>query len=102
MPKLSLAVISFQRRLERGPFCAPIGGPFWMPIDSRGQPTHQAATTGHPRAFLRLIDAVLSADSAAIPPDLGAVLDDCVAADPSARGDPAFVRLDALRRRSAA
>ncbi len=65
----------------------------------QGQPTHQEATTGHPRAFLRLLDAVLSSEREAIPPDLGAVLDQCVAADPSLRSDPSFVRLDALRRR---
>jgi hypothetical protein len=67
----------------------------------QGQPAHQQATTGHPRAFLRLLNAVLSADMGAIPPDLGLVLDDCLAADPSVRSDPAFVRLDALRRRQA-
>jgi hypothetical protein len=67
----------------------------------QGQPAHQEATTGHPRAFLRLLNAVLSADMGAIPPDLGPVLDECLAADPSVRSDPAFARLDALRRRSA-
>ena len=67
----------------------------------QGQQSHRDATTGHPRAFLRLLNAVLSADAVAIPPDLGAVLDECLAATPSVRSDPAFVRLDALRRRSA-
>jgi hypothetical protein len=65
----------------------------------QGQPTHQEATTRHPRAFLRLLNAVLSAETAAIPPDLGAVLDECLAADVSLRSDPSFIRLDALRRR---
>lgn len=68
----------------------------------QGQPAHQQATTGHPRAFVRLMNAVLSADMADIPSDLSAVLDECLAADPAVRTDPAFVRLDALRRRSAA
>jgi hypothetical protein len=47
------------------------------------------------------MNAVLSADAAAIPPDLGAVLDECLAADSSVGSDSAFLRLDALRRRSA-
>lgn len=66
----------------------------------QGQPSHREATTGHPRAFLWLLSAVLSVETAA-PPDLSAVLDECLAADPSVRSDPAFARLDALRRRSA-
>jgi hypothetical protein len=67
----------------------------------QGQPSHQEATTGHPRAFVRLVNALLSSDPAALPPDLGTVLDECLAADPSVRSDPAFVRLNALRRRQA-
>jgi hypothetical protein len=67
----------------------------------QGQATHQEATTGHPRAFVRLLNAVLSADTAALPSDLGAVLDECLAADRNVRSDPAFARLEALRRRSA-
>jgi hypothetical protein len=67
----------------------------------QGQPAHQKATTGHPLAFVRLLNAVLSADTAALPLDLGPVLDECLAAKPSVRSDPAFVRLDALRRRQA-
>ncbi len=38
-----LAEISFLRRVERGPFCAPIGGPFWMPIDKRPRATSGSA-----------------------------------------------------------
>jgi hypothetical protein len=67
----------------------------------QGQPSHQEATTRHPRAFVRLVNALLSSDPAALPSDLGTVLDECLAADPSVRSDPAFVRLDTLRRRSA-
>lgn len=67
----------------------------------QGEQSHREATTGHPSAFLRLMNAVLSADTAALPPDLGPVLDECLAADPSVRSEPAFVRLDALRRRQA-
>ena len=67
----------------------------------QGQPSHQEATTGHPGAFVRLVNALLSSDRAALPPDLGTVLGECLAAEPSVRSDPAFVRLDALRRRSA-
>jgi hypothetical protein len=65
----------------------------------QGQPAHQEATAGHSRAFLRLLDAVPAPETAAIPPDLGSVLDECLAADDSLRGDPSFIRLDALRRR---
>ena len=67
----------------------------------QGQPTHKDATSEHPRALLRLLNAVLSADTAAIPPDLSTVLDGCLVADPSVSSDPAFARLEALRRRSA-
>ena len=67
----------------------------------QGDQSHREATTGHPLAFVRLMNAVLSADAAAIPPDLGAVLDECLAADSSVGSDSAFLRLDALRRRSA-
>lgn len=73
-----------------------IGG--WL----QAEPAHREATAGHPRAFLRLLDAVLSSERETIPADLGAVLDDCLAAAPSLRSDPSFVRLDALRRRQAA
>jgi hypothetical protein len=67
----------------------------------QSQPAHKETTTEHPRAFVWLMNAVLSADTADIPSDLGAVLDECLAADPSVRSDPAFVRLETLRRRSA-
>jgi hypothetical protein len=72
-----------------------IGG--WL----QGQPSHREATAGHPRAFFRLLDAVLSYEKDAIPTDLGSVLDECLAADQSLRSEPSFVRLDALRRRRA-
>lgn len=67
----------------------------------QGQPAHREVTAGHPRTFLRLLNAVLAAEMATIPPDLGTVLDECVAADRSLRSDPSFGRLDALRRRQA-
>lgn len=74
---------------------ATIGG--WL----QGKQAYKEATTAHPRAFVRLVSAVLSADTAALPPDLGMVLDECLAADPSVQSDPAFSRLETLRRRSA-
>jgi hypothetical protein len=70
-----------------------IGG--WL----QAQPSHQEATAGHPRAFLWLLDAVLSSEREAVPFDLGPVLEECLGADQSLRSDPSVVRLDALRRR---
>src|ERR1700752_2996558 len=40
-PPASACPISFLLRLERGPFCTPIGGPFWMPIDTLSGYLHQ-------------------------------------------------------------
>jgi hypothetical protein len=73
-----------------------IGG--WL----QAEPAHREAKTGHPRAFLRLLDAVLSSERETTPADLGAVLAECLAAVPSLRSDPSLVRLDALRRRQTA
>lgn len=56
---------------------------------------------GHDRSSTGISAAAQCRAVEAIPPDLGAVLDECLAADLSLRGDPAFVRLDALRRRRA-
>ena len=56
----------------------------------QGQPACRGHDRASTRAFLRLLNAMLSADMGAIPPDLGPVLDECLAADPSVRSDPAF------------
>ena len=62
-------------------------------------PRREEALRQHPGAFLRLLDAMVGGGVARVPVDLAEILDACVAADPAVRHDPAFDRLQGLRRR---
>ena len=63
---------------------------------------HQEVTAQHPSAFLRLLNAITDPKIARVPFDLGKVLDQCRASSPGIEREPAFIRLDGLRRRSEA
>jgi len=56
----------------------------------------------HPRAFLRLTNAVIDPACYPVPRDLGELLRQCADIDPACRNDPNYVRLFGLSRRQAA
>lgn len=60
--------------------------------------SHREITEKHAKAFLRLLNAIIDPRLATVPPDLGKVLDLCLASDPTVATERAFIRLDGLRR----
>jgi hypothetical protein len=63
---------------------------------------HSALVQQYPRAFVRLVNALVDPAAFRIPGDLGAFLQECVAADPAVSDDSAYVRLNSLRRQRGA
>lgn len=63
---------------------------------------HSALVQQHPRAFVRLANALIDPVAFRVPGDLGTFLQECVVADPVVAGDPAYVRLNSLRRQRSA
>ena len=63
---------------------------------------HSALVQQYPRAFVRLVNALIDPMAFRVPGDLGAFLQECVAADPAAANDPAYIRLNSLRRQRGA
>jgi hypothetical protein len=63
---------------------------------------HRTLHQDHPIAFIALLDALIDPEIAAAPDDLGTVLDDCVEADGTVVGLPAYRRLRAIQRLSQA
>ena len=59
---------------------------------------HQDLLHAHPRAFIRLVNALIDATKFPVPNDLPAVLQECVASDAGVVDDPAYIRLNGLRR----
>jgi len=59
---------------------------------------HQEVTAKFPSPFLRLLNAMVDPKVAAVPFDLGKVLDRCRASSSDVAQEPSFVRLDGLRR----
>ena len=59
---------------------------------------HHDLVRQYPRAFVTLLSVLIDPAAFPVPNDLAAILEACVAADPNAGSDPAFIRLHALRR----
>jgi len=59
---------------------------------------HSALVQQYPRAFVRLVNALIEPTAVRVPGDLGTFLQECVAADAAVASDPAYVRLNGLRR----
>jgi SIR2-like protein len=59
---------------------------------------HDGLVNAHPRAFVRLANALIDPAAFPVPSDLAELLQQCVAADLRVASDPAFVRLYSLRR----
>jgi hypothetical protein len=64
----------------------------------RLEPQHENLVAEHPRAFVRLVDALVDPAKYPVPDDLATVLQECVAADPTIANDAAYVRLFGVRR----
>jgi hypothetical protein len=64
----------------------------------RFEDKHSGLVRRHPRAFIKLTNALIDPAAFPVPNDLPRLLDDCVAADPTVAHDPAYVRLHGLRR----
>lgn len=63
---------------------------------------HQTLLDKFPRSFVTLMNALIDPLDQPVPSDLGKVLDDCLAADPSIQAEPGFRRLSGLCRMSSA
>jgi NAD-dependent SIR2 family protein deacetylase len=59
---------------------------------------HSELVRQHPRAFVRLVNALIDPAAFRVPGDLAAFLQECAAADPAVVNDPAYIRLFGLRR----
>jgi hypothetical protein len=59
---------------------------------------HSELVRQHPLAFVRLVNALIDPAAFAVPSDLAAFLQECVAASPVIANDPAYIRLYGLRR----
>lgn len=59
---------------------------------------HSELVRQHPRAFVRLVNALIDPAAFRVPGDLAAFLQECAAADPAVVNDPAHIRLFGLRR----
>ena len=64
----------------------------------RLEKAHRAATVRYPKAFLRLLNAVLDPAIGPLPNDLASILAECREADPTVVDDPSYIRLFGLRR----
>jgi hypothetical protein len=59
---------------------------------------HSELVRQYPRAFVRLVNALIDPAAFRVPGDLAAFLQECAAADPAVVNDPAYIRLFGLRR----
>lgn len=59
---------------------------------------HQGLPLAHPRSFVHLLNSLIDPEKFAVPNDLPAVLRECLQADASIADDPAYIRLNGLRR----
>jgi hypothetical protein len=59
---------------------------------------HKELVLRHPLAAVKLANALIDPNALAMPTDLAAFLQECLAADPAVANDPAYVRLYGLRR----
>lgn len=59
---------------------------------------HSELVRQYPRAFVRLVNALIDPAAFRVPGDLAAFLQECADADPAVVNDPAFIRLFGLRR----
>jgi hypothetical protein len=64
----------------------------------RLEPEHGDLGRRYPLAFVKLANALIDPALFAVPGDLGVLLEECVAADPTVASDPAYTRLYGLRR----
>ena len=71
-------------------------------ISLRLEDKHSELVRQYPLAFIKLVNALVDPARFAVPSDLAALLQECVAADPSVANDPAYVRLYGLRRQRGA
>lgn len=69
-----------------------------LSITLRLENKHNELVRQYPLAFVKLVNAVVDPASFAVPNDLGSFLQECLAADPTVVNDPAYVRLNGLRR----
>jgi hypothetical protein len=59
---------------------------------------HRELARRYPAAFVKMANALIDPGVFSVPSDLGAVLQECAAADPAVTNDPAYIRLYGLRR----
>jgi hypothetical protein len=64
----------------------------------RLEPYHEELVRSHPRALLRLANALIDPSAYPPPSDLTHLLQECVAVDPRIVSEPAYIRLFGLRR----
>jgi len=64
----------------------------------RVEDSHGELVRRFPAAFLKLVNALLDPATFPVPHDLGTLLQECIASDPSVANDPAYIRLNGLRR----
>ena len=61
--------------------------------------SHRTTVFRHARAFLRLLDRALGPHPARLPTDISSTMNRLVSENPGLEGEPAYQRLEALRRR---
>ncbi len=71
-------------------------------ISLRLETQHSALVGQYPRAFVKLVNALVDPALFPVPSDLASVLQECTAADPGVADDPAYIRLYGLRRQRGA
>jgi hypothetical protein len=59
---------------------------------------HNHLVREYPAAFVQLVNALIDPTIYPVPSDLGALLQECVSANPTVRNGPAYVRLFALSK----
>jgi hypothetical protein len=64
----------------------------------RLESTHDHLVSEYPLAFVRLANALIDPGAFPVPNDLAALLQECIAANPTVAHDPAYTRLYGLRR----
>jgi hypothetical protein len=73
-----------------------------LSISLRLEDKHSELVGQYPRAFIKLVNGLVDPALFPVPGDLAGFLDECVAADPTAVDDPAYIRLYGLRRQRGA
>ncbi|MBA4172252.1 MAG: hypothetical protein C0511_06265 [Hyphomicrobium sp.] len=73
----------------------------FLRIELRQDGAGHGVAARHPKAFIRLLDALIDVKSSRLPEDLGDALDRCAAGDKAVHSMPEFRRLDAAWKKKA-